>query len=77
MNLLEQLTHYLTPQSKYIATIVGERDGVWVGKTLDEAIILLKVGSVDIKVGDKIYYDKITGTILGIAPQVNFEEYGV
>lgn len=77
MNLFEQLTNQLNLQSKHVATIVGSRGrGLWVARTMGGAVVLL-TSPMDLKTNDKVYYDRISMQVLGMAPDVAFAQFGV
>lgn len=77
MNLLSQFESMFASEEKSIATVIGDKGGgVWVGKTLGGAMVLLQsTGSTVI--GKQMYYDRVSGRVLGDAPNVMFSEYGV
>lgn len=75
MNLLEELTNVLTPNAKAVATLTGKKaDGVWIATTLSGATVIL-TGQGDM--GKQVYYNRATGEILGVAPEVRFQAFGV
>lgn len=77
MNLLSQLNSLLSSESISIATIVGSKGGgVWVGETAGGGLVLL-VGKDSYSTGTKVYYNALTGQVMGVAPNVEFQSYGV
>lgn len=77
MNLLSQLNDLLTPTTISIATITGNKGGdVWIGETIGGGVVLLYANS-DYTTSQKVYYDRLTGQILGIAPSGEWREFGV
>lgn len=75
MNLLDELTSILTPSTKAVARIKGQRtDGVWIATTLAGATVLLTGQGA---MGKQVYYNPTTGAIVGFAPEVRFERFGV
>ena len=75
MNLLSQLNRVLTRTERGVARITGQRgDGLVVAQTQSGATILLKG---EAETGKQVYYDRVSSTVMGIAPDVVFNEYGV
>lgn len=74
MNLLQALQDRLNPSDRHIATIVAQRDRLWVARTIDEATVLL---SGDAKIDDVVYYERATHKIVEIAPKVEFSVWEV
>lgn len=78
MNLLDQLTSRLNTSEKHIATLTGQKaDGTWIARTIGGAIILLKPTSHTLTIGNQVYYDKVSGEIMAVAPSVAWGEWGV
>lgn len=78
MNLLDQLTSRLNTSEKHIATLTGQKaDGTWIARTIGGAIILLKPTSHALTIGNQVYYDKVSGEIMAVAPSVAWGEWGV
>lgn len=75
MNLLDELSSILTPNDKAVATLTGKKaDGVWIATTLaGQTVILTGQGEM----GKQVYYNRATGAVLGLAPEVRFERFGV
>lgn len=77
MNFLAQLNDIITPNVTAIATITGHKGGdVWVGETLGGGAVLL-TSQDTYTTGSKVYYDALTGQIIGNAPNVEFRTFGV
>lgn len=77
MSLLGQFESLLSPKQKAIATITGNKgNGVWVGQTIGGATVLLS-SKDSYNTSQKVYYNRLTGEITGIAPDVAFREFGV
>lgn len=74
MNLLSQLNSLLSQEIPSIAKIVGNKGGdVWVGETAGGGVVLLESYAT----GQKVYYNALSGHIMGNAPNVDFRSYGV
>lgn len=77
MNLLSQLNSLLSSESISVATIVGSKGGgVWVGETMGGGVVLLTANE-RYATGTKVYYNALTGAVIGTAPNVEFQSYGV
>lgn len=77
MNLLTQLNGLLMPNVTAIATITGNKGGgVWVGETMGGGVVLLTANE-RYATGTKVYYNALTGAVIGTAPDVEFRGYGV
>ena len=77
MSLLGQFESLLSPKQTGIATITGTKGhGVWVGQTAGGATVLLN-SKDSYNTSQKVYYNRLTGEITGIAPDVVFREFGV
>lgn len=77
MNLLEVLTQHLRPISKDVATITDKKpNGQLVAMTLGGGVVVL-APNVGIEVGQQVYYNRSTGQIVGVAPNVAFKRWGV
>ncbi len=77
MNLLNQFASLLAPTQKGVAVITGTKGGgVWVGQTIGGAVVLLK-SAQNHTTSQKVYYNRLTGEIIGNAPEVSFREFGV
>lgn len=75
MNLLSQFQQIFNAQEKAIARITHQKaDGTYVAQTLGGGTVILK-GSIDI--GKLCFYDRVSNEILGVAPDVEFNEYSV
>lgn len=75
MNLLSQLNATLnTVQRAYAHVTSVKPDGTLIAQTPAGATVLLQ-GKAE--VGKSVYYDRVSGKILGDAPDVVFSEYGV
>lgn len=78
MNLLEQLTSRLSSTDKHIATLTGQKaDGTWIARTIGGAIVLLKPTTQSLVIGNQVYYDRVSGEIMAVAPSVAWAEWGV
>lgn len=78
MNLLDQLTNRLNTSEKHIATLTGQKaDGTWTARTIGGAVVLLKPTTQTLTIGNQVYYDRVSGEIMAVAPSVAWEEYGV
>ena len=77
MNLLSQFESLLTPKQTSIATVTGGRgNDVWIGQTIGKKTVVLKSDN-SYTTGQKVYYNRLTGEVLGNAPDVEFREFGV
>lgn len=77
MNLLNHFESLLSRKQIGIATITGNKgNGVWVGQTIGGAVVLLN-SKDSYATSQKVYYNRLTGEITGIAPDVEFREFGV
>ena len=75
MNLLDELTAILSPNDKAVARITGKKtDGVWIATTLSGATVILTGQG---EMGKQVYYNRATGAVLGVAPEVRFQMFGV
>lgn len=75
MNLLDELTAILSPNDKAVARITGKKaEGIWIATTLAGATVIL-TGQGEI--GKQVYYNRATGAVLGLAPEVRFQTFGV
>lgn len=77
MNLLNHFESLLNPKSTGVAIITGNKgNGVWVGQTIGGATVLLS-SKDSYNTSQKVYYNRLTGVIAGIAPDMVFREFGV
>ncbi len=77
MNLLSQFESLLTPKQKGVATITGTKGNhIWIGQTFGGAVVLM-YSKDNHATGQKVYYDRISGQIVSLAPDVVFGEFGV
>lgn len=76
MNLLAQMSGLLTPNVSGVATIVGQKQGLWVGQTVGGGVVLLSSQDTH-SIGQKVYYNTLNRQITGNAPSGDFKGYGV
>ena len=75
MNLLNQMQAIFGQEQRGFATVNSVRpDGKLVATTPTGAVVLLD-GKAE--VGKNVFYDRVSGKVLGDAPNVEFKEYGV
>lgn len=75
MNLLSQFEQVLDRQERGIAKVTGQRgDGQVVAQTQGGATLILKG---EMETGKQCYYDRVSSQIIGVAPDVEFSEYGI
>lgn len=75
MNLLQALNSALNPVIQSYAKVVGIKpDGTLIAQTQTGATVLLQ-GKAEI--GKSVFYNRLDNKVLGDAPDVEFNEYGV
>ena len=75
MNLLQALNSALNPVIQSYAKVVGIKpDGTLIAQTQTGATVLLQ-GKAEI--GKSVFYNRLDNKVLGDAPDVTFNEYGV
>lgn len=75
MNLLSQFTAIFGQQERGFATAVGvHRDGRLIATTPSGATVLL---TGEAELGKNVFYDRVSGRVLNVAPSVAFKSYGV
>lgn len=75
MNILQTLNQALNPVIQSYAKIIGiKSDGTLIAQTQTGATVLLQ-GKADI--GKNVFYNRLNNQVLGDAPNVIFNEYGV
>lgn len=75
MNLLSQFDQIFSRTERGVASVTGQRGGgKLVAQTASGATILL---DGEMETGKKVYYDRVSGKVLGEAPDVVYSEYGV
>lgn len=75
MNLLNQFEQLFNRQEKAVSRVSGQLgSGRVVATTLTGATVIL-IGETE--TGQLVYYDRASGQILSVAPDVDFAEYGV
>lgn len=77
MNLLDILSQHLRPISKDVATIADKKaNGQLIAQTLGGGVVIL-APNAGVAVGQKVYYNRITGEIIAVAPEVEFKRWGI
>lgn len=75
MNILQALNQSLNTVQRAYATVTGIKpDGTLIAQTPAGATVLLN-GKAD--VGKNVFYNRLDNKVLGDAPDVTFNEYGV
>lgn len=75
MNLLQLLKSQFKTE-KALAKIIGSKgNATWVGEKGNGIVLLTSQNNYTI--GQYVYYDRATGEILGLAPDLQWQEWGV
>lgn len=75
MNLLSQFDQLFDRQEKSVARITGNRGGGKLAAQTQSGATVILTG--DAEIGSMCYYDRVSGKVLGQAPDVTYAEYGV
>lgn len=76
MNLLTQFNQIFAAKERAMATVITADNDKILASTIGGAQIILKPKD-GINAGDVVYYDRISRDIIGVAPKVEFREFGV